>query len=69
SLETAKIKIIEEIINIGHSIGVSVIAEGVEYDYQLQYLKKHDCDYIQGFIYAKPLNEENLVALFEMKNE
>lgn len=68
SMNTSQIKIIEEIINIGHHIGVSVIAEGVENDFQLQYLKKHDCDYIQGFIYAKPLEEENLIDLFSGHN-
>jgi len=38
--------------------GYEVIAEGVEQDIQLQYLRNHECDKIQGYLISKPLNEQ-----------
>lgn len=35
-----------------------VIAEGVEHESQLQYLREHNCDKIQGYLISKPLDEE-----------
>jgi EAL domain-containing protein (putative c-di-GMP-specific phosphodiesterase class I) len=64
SIDPTQVKIIEQIINLGHFLGFSIIAEGVENEYQLQYLKNHACDYIQGFIYEKPLDEGKLSELF-----
>lgn len=69
SLDPTQVKIIEQIINLGHILGFSIIAEGVENDYQLQYLKNHSCDYIQGFIYDKPLDEGKLSELFSEKKD
>lgn len=40
--------IASDIISMAHKLGQCVIAEGVEYEIQLQYLKKHGCDKIQG---------------------
>ena len=42
---------------------ISVVAEGVENSIQLEYLKEHNCDCIQGYIWGKPLNEEDLNKL------
>ena len=43
------------IISIGHIMGLDVIAEGVEEEEQLASLKDIGCDYIQGFIWGRPL--------------
>ncbi|NLY75421.1 MAG: EAL domain-containing protein [Firmicutes bacterium] len=50
--------ITSDIISISHKLGHSTIAEGVEHEIQLQYLKEHDCDRIQGYLLSKPLDEE-----------
>lgn len=53
------------IISIGHVMGFDVIAEGVEEPTQLETLKEIGCDFIQGFIWGKPLMPdavEKLVA-------
>lgn len=49
--------IICDIISMSHKLGHWTVAEGIEYDAQLQYLKKHNCDKIQGYLISKPLDE------------
>jgi diguanylate cyclase (GGDEF)-like protein/PAS domain S-box-containing protein len=44
------------VITMAHSLGLNVVAEGVETDEQLQYLRDHHCDEIQGFHLARPLD-------------
>jgi len=43
------------IIGLAHSLGHSVVAEGVENDSQLDFMLKHKCDTIQGYYFSKPL--------------
>ena len=43
------------IIAMAHSLGLSVVAEGVETEAQLQFLRAAGCDIMQGFYYSKPL--------------
>ena len=43
------------IIKLGHSIGVKVIAEGVETEEQMKFLIDHHCDEFQGYYFSKPL--------------
>jgi EAL domain-containing protein (putative c-di-GMP-specific phosphodiesterase class I) len=51
------------IISIGHIMGFEVISEGVEEPEQLETLKDIGCDYIQGFIWGKPLSPEDAEKL------
>jgi diguanylate cyclase (GGDEF)-like protein/PAS domain S-box-containing protein len=53
------------IISMAHSLGLSVIAEGVETQAQLDFLREHDCDEIQGFWLAQPLDETNCRAFIQ----
>lgn len=50
--------ILSDIISMAHKLGHCTIAEGVEYERQLQYMKKYGCDKIQGFLISKPLDEQ-----------
>ncbi len=43
------------IIDLAHSLSLQVIAEGVETVEQMQFLKEHDCDRIQGYFFSPPL--------------
>jgi diguanylate cyclase (GGDEF)-like protein len=63
SADQSNVLLVGDIISLGHNLGVSVIAEGVEKDYQLEYLKNHSCDYIQGYIFSKPIEQQDLEAL------
>lgn len=53
------------IISMAHKLGHCVIAEGIEYEEQLQYLKEHNCDKIQGYLIGKPLDKELAIELIE----
>ncbi len=58
------------IISIGHIMGFEVISEGVETEEQLKTLKEIGCDYIQGFIWGRPLPREDAeMLLIESVNE
>lgn len=51
--------LIGAIISFGKSFKIKVIAEGVENIQQLQFLKKHHCDWLQGYYFSKPLTAED----------
>jgi len=53
-------QIVGSIISLVHKMGILVVAEGVENEEQLEYLKNYDCDYIQGFLWGRPLSENDL---------
>jgi len=48
--------IVRAIIDLGHALDVTVIAEGVETKEQLQYLSALECDVVQGFLFSKALS-------------
>lgn len=54
---------VASIISIGHIMGFDVISEGVEEEEQLDTLRDIGCDYIQGFIWGRPLSEEDAEKL------
>lgn len=52
--------IVKAIMTLGHGIGLQVVAECVETEQQLEFLKAQDCDIIQGFFFSQPLDAEAL---------
>ena len=54
---------VDSIIYMGHIMDCEVISEGVESESQLEILKEHKCDFIQGFVWGKPLPFEEAKAL------
>ena len=47
--------IIMAIIQLGHTLGLKVVAEGVEREAEAQMLREARCDELQGFLYARPM--------------
>ncbi len=58
--------ITRHIITLGRSLGMTIIAEGVEDREQLEYLKKYQCDRIQGYLFSKPLPGEDVKKLLNV---
>jgi len=58
-------RMIGAIINMAKSINMKVVAEGVETEEQLKYLSEKGCDYIQGYLFSKPLKEEEVYKFLE----
>jgi EAL domain-containing protein (putative c-di-GMP-specific phosphodiesterase class I) len=61
--------IINNIIEMAHSLGLIVVAEGVETKEQLLVLKEKKCDYIQGYYFSKPLQADEIEKLFGKDND
>lgn len=57
--------IVDLIIEIGRRMDLCIIAEGVETQEQLDYLAKHKCNKIQGYLFSKPLSEEEIYNKLE----
>ncbi|RLM23232.1 diguanylate phosphodiesterase [Brenneria alni] len=60
--------ILDAIINLSQRMNLKMVAEGVETAKQLAYLKQRGVIYIQGFLYAKPMNSESLIVWLHYNN-
>ena len=61
--------VIQAIIALSHSLGLRVIAEGVETVAQYEYLKSRGCEEAQGYLISRPLEEPELRAWWKMQDE
>ena len=52
--------ILEYIVSLGHALGLTVTAEGVEQCEQVEFLKKLGCDELQGYFFAPPLSAREI---------
>lgn len=62
-------EIIKGIISLARSLGVGVLAEGVEVEEQYAFLKQEECDAIQGFMFYKPMVLAELLPLISLPKE
>jgi diguanylate cyclase (GGDEF)-like protein len=56
-------QVVAAVVNLGHALGLHVVAEGVETDAQLRKLREVGCDAAQGFLIGRPVPEEQVGAL------
>ena len=50
---------------MAHELDMTVVSEGVETVEQYEFLREHQCDYIQGWLFSKALPEDELIRLLE----
>ncbi|GEM_PF-451772 len=55
-----------DIISMAHKLGHTVIAEGVEHERQLQYLRENNCDKVQGYLISKPLDALDALSFLKI---
>jgi diguanylate cyclase (GGDEF)-like protein len=65
-LELDNIKVMDSLISLVHSLGLKVVAEGIEHLEQVLRLSQVDCDYIQGYYFSKPLEAEQIPSMHMM---
>jgi diguanylate cyclase (GGDEF)-like protein len=61
--ETDESALVGAVVELGHALGLTVIAEGVETDVQLAHLRELGCDGAQGFLFSGPVTEEGVHEL------
>jgi len=61
--------IVDAIIAMAHILKLKVIAEGVETEEQMEFLRSHNCDEAQGYLFSKPLPSEELAQLLVNKSK
>ena len=65
TVEDSGIHMVSAIISIAHALGLEVVAEGVEIVEELNVLRDHHCEFIQGYYFSKPLNVNAFDALLQ----
>jgi diguanylate cyclase (GGDEF)-like protein len=61
--ETDDSALVGAVVELGHALGLTVIAEGVETDVQLAHLRELGCDGAQGFLFSGPVTEDGVHEL------
>jgi diguanylate cyclase (GGDEF)-like protein len=57
------------IIKMAHEMGKTAIAEGVEQEFQLEFLRKNGCDFVQGYFYSEALHHDAFLAFIEKQED
>lgn len=57
------VRLVNTIIDVAHDLNMDVMAEGVETEEQLGILQQYNCDYLQGYLFNKPLPAEDIMLL------
>jgi len=67
--DTDDATITRTIISMAHNLRLKVIAEGVETEAQLNFLREHGCDEMQGFFFSRPLEKDQFLALLRARDD
>lgn len=55
--------IVGAVIDMGHALGLTVIAEGVERPEQMEFLRARGCDVCQGYLFSKPTTADEIIRM------
>ena len=55
----------ESLLYLCKQLDITIVAEGVEKDSQVSYLKRMNCDKMQGFLFSKPMTEADAITLLK----
>jgi diguanylate cyclase (GGDEF)-like protein/PAS domain S-box-containing protein len=58
STDPGALQIVRAVVGLAHDLGMSVVAEGVETEWQLELLRELRCEFAQGYLLARPLDPE-----------
>lgn len=61
--------LVDGLIALARRLGLEVVAEGVETQAQLEYLRQCGCNYLQGYIHSKPLSVEEAISFLTSQSE
>lgn len=61
--------LIEATIRVARTLGMVTVAEGIETEGQAQLMHELQCDYGQGYLFARPLDAQALVAWVQQRQE
>ena len=59
--------LVKAVIAMAHNLGLDVVAEGVETEAQAQFLRRHLCEELQGYLFSKPLRAEEFEQLIALQ--
>ncbi|WP_332854037.1 bifunctional diguanylate cyclase/phosphodiesterase [Duganella sp. S19_KUP01_CR8] len=66
TMDADSASIVRAIVTLAHSLRLQVIAEGVENEAQLDFLRSEGCDLMQGYYYSRPINADEFEQLLRL---
>lgn len=66
--KTKTLLMLKGVVNLAKSLGLTIVAEGVETPVQLELIESMDCDMVQGYIFDRPLREDDFVERLKHKS-
>ncbi|HJU25166.1 MAG TPA: EAL domain-containing protein, partial [Rhodanobacteraceae bacterium] len=61
--------IVRATLTMAHSLGRRVVAEGVETEQHSAFLREHDCDELQGYLFCRPLSAASFETLLAEREQ
>ncbi|MCG8100477.1 MAG: EAL domain-containing protein, partial [Candidatus Thiodiazotropha taylori] len=69
TIDPADRELVNATIAMAHGLGITVVAEGVETEEQLNYLQQQGCDMAQGYLFSKPIPVDEMQRLLQKEQK